>query len=363
MSSNKNIVLNVGEWEPTAVKYMAPKINDKGMKSINIISKQSNRSLNVITPLMMTWGVSDFTDEKGESDGKFSISLNFPNEDYKNENTDLFLNKLKAFETQILDDAVKNAELWWGETLPREVIRHSFFPFIKYSKNRDTKKIDYNKPPSIRARVPFYNEKWGIEVYDTNSNMLFPSADDRLTPVDFIPKLSSVACVLNCNGIWIGGKGWGLTWKLVQCVVKPRIVQSVYGTCHIKLSVEETAAINSQSNNNDDDDVQQPLAIQPSNVKPLAIEASTFVDDSDDDNNDDNGEETDTPHEVNTNTVVSEPELVAETPTPLPTPPVKKIVKKTVPVVATPEPVTPPVEPTVPAVVPVKKTIKKTVKA
>ena len=115
MSQTKPVVLSVKEWEPSQVQYMVPKVNDKGGKSINMISKQSKRSLHLSTPLMMTWGISDFIDEKGESDGKYSISLNFPNEEYKTQATTEFLEKLKAFENQILDDAVKNSELWWGE--------------------------------------------------------------------------------------------------------------------------------------------------------------------------------------------------------------------------------------------------------
>jgi len=31
--------------------------------------------------------------------------------------------------------------------------------------------------------------------------------------------MSNIACVLQCGGIWIGGKGWGLTWKMIQGVV------------------------------------------------------------------------------------------------------------------------------------------------
>jgi hypothetical protein len=194
----------------------------------------------------MTWGVADFVDEKGESDGKYSMSLNFPNSEYANPATNTFLQKLKDFENQILDDAVTNSELWWGEEMSREVAKHTFFPFIKYSKNKDTKKIDLSKPPSIRAKVPYYNGKWAVEIYDTKSNMIFPCENDNLTPVDFIPKMSSVACVLQCGGIWIGGKGWGLTWKLIQCVVKPREVVSVYGKCQVSLSAEEIDTLETQ---------------------------------------------------------------------------------------------------------------------
>jgi hypothetical protein len=289
----KPVVLKINEWDTSAHKYMQPRINERGGKSITLISKQTNRSLHISTPLMMTWGVSDFLDEKtGESDGKYSISLNFPNEDFKTEQTTEFLDKLKSFENQILEDAVKNSELWWGEEMTKEICKHTFFSFIKYSKSKETKKIDHTKPPSIRAKVPFWDNKWVVEIYDTKLNMIFPSKENpSLTPTDFVPKLSSVACVLQCGGIWIGGKGWGLTWKLIQCVVKLREIQSIYGTCQIHLSSEERDSIDNQ-NIKEDVDIEETVDATPivevKNVdvqqipqKIPQIQSNVLVDDSD----------------------------------------------------------------------------------
>jgi len=267
-SAAKPVVLPSADWSPSSIKFMPPKVNERGGKAINIISTQTNRSLHISTPMMMTWGIADFIGDNGESDGKFSISLNFPNEEYRKPATDQFLQKLKDFENKILDDAVKNSELWWGEEMSREVCKHTFFPYLKYSKNKDTKKIDLTKPPSIRAKVPNYDGKWNVELYDTKENLIFPCENKNLTPSDFVPKLSQVACVLQCGGIWIGGKGWGLTWKLVQCVVKPREVVSVYGKCHIQLSTEDRDAIESQQIvDRDDVDVEEESVPAPQ-VKP-----------------------------------------------------------------------------------------------
>jgi hypothetical protein len=262
---SKSIVLTVPNWNTEEVKYMAPKLNDKGGKSINIISKQTNRALTIATPLMMTWGIADFVDEKGESDGKFSISLNYPNEEYSNVATDAFLKKVKEFENQLLDDAVKNSELWFGEEMSREVVKHMFFPILKYSKNKETKKTDFSKPPAIRAKVPNYGGKWNVEIYDPASNMIFPSNDPELTPIDFVPKLSNVACVLGVSQIWVGGKGWGCTLKLVQCIVKPREVVSTLGKCQIQLSDEDKAIL----------DKDEPAPVK----EPVSL---TEVEDSDD---------------------------------------------------------------------------------
>lgn len=324
--SAKNIVLNINDWNPSEIKYMAPKVNAMGGKSINIISKQTNRSLHISTPLLMTWGISDFTDEKtGESDGKFSISLQFPNEEYRNDATDAFLAKLQAFENQILEDSVKNSELWWGEQKSLEICRDRFFPFVKYSKNKDTKKIDYSKPPTFRPRVPCYDNKWGLEIYDTNTNLIFPCENDSSglpkSPMDFVPKLSRVACGLQCSGIWIGGKGFGVSWKIFQCIVKPVEIVKVSGTgiCQFQLSSDDRC----------DDKAAPTVEVPETKPSSVSVSVSTEVDDSD-------NEEAEPPAVVEVEVPLVVEEVVAE---PEPEPVViKKVLKKVVvsPVVVAP---------------------------
>jgi hypothetical protein len=342
-ASSSQVVLTVSDWNPQAIKYTAPKLNKQGGKAINLISTQKNRTLHISTPLMMTWGISDFVNEStGESDGKYSMTLNFPNPEYANATTNAFLQKFKDFENQILDDAVKNAELWWGEEMSREVAKHSFYPLLKYSKIKDTKKIDYSKPPSIRGKVPYYDGKWGIEIYNTKNDLIFPCEDHRLTPVEFVPKLSNVACVLQCGGIWIGGKGWGVTWKVIQCVVKPKEVVSIYGKCQIQLSEEERETIDAQQIKEDDyidepalsDATASQIVVPQTPQEKIAV--TTHVDDSDDEAEPEPAK----PNVVNialppppavqsTPVVLPEPVAVAVDSAPKPAP-VKKVVKKTV---------------------------------
>jgi hypothetical protein len=94
-----------------------------------------------------------------------------------------------------------------------------------------------------------------------------------LTPMDFVPKKSKVACLLQCGGIWIGGKGWGVTWKVNQCVVKPSQVISVFGECRIPDEV--CKSINNQDTKASDADVVD----DDEEVSPPP--PSTHVDDSD----------------------------------------------------------------------------------
>ena len=316
------IVLSTADWETSSIRYMQPKINDRGGKSINIISTQTNRSLHISTPLMMTWGISDYVDEKtGESDGKFSMSLVFPNDDYSTAASNTFLDRLKSFENQILDDAVRYSDAWFGEELSREVVKHNFFPFLKYSKDKLTKKVDPTKSPSIRARVPNYNAKWGVEVYDTSSNLLFPCDNENMTPMDFVPKKSQVATVLQCGGLWFGGKGWGVTWKVNQCVVKPQEVVSVFGKCHIQLSADDIKTMDTSSTSNENEDEVESLPAS----KPVV---DVTVDDSEDEAEAEEAEvEEKTPEPAPKKKVVKKAQVAVEDDAPAPK---KKVVKKKV---------------------------------
>lgn len=275
-------VLSVSDWNPSAVRYMQPRVNDRGGKGITIISNQTGRSLHISTPLLMTWGVSDYTDEKtGESDGKFTMSLNFPNADYSNKQSEAFLEKLKEFEDHIVDDAVKHTEAWFGKERSREVIKDSFFPFIKYPRDKLTKKLDLSKAPNIRVKVPNYGGEWkNLEIYDTKQQLLFPSDNENLTPIDLIPKKSQVACVIQCGGIWTaGGNSWGVIWKLNQCVVKPPTDVSIFGKCNVMLSENEIETLESQPETD-------PAVVNEDEVEVFESTSSdkkdTTVEDSDD---------------------------------------------------------------------------------
>jgi len=268
---SSSIVLSTEKWTPSALRYMQPKVNDRGGKSITIISTQTNRSLYVTLPMLLSWGISDYTDEKtGESDGKYTISIQFPRDQERRADTDQALQKMKDFEEQILTDAVKHSEAWFGKKQSREIVEYGYFSFLKHSKNKDTKEVDNTKAPSIRPKVPNYDGKWKVEIYDTQSNLLFPSENENATPMEFVPKRSNVICMLQCGGIWVGGKGWGLTWKLAQCVVKPQEMESVFGKCNIMISEEASTEINK-----DLDETKYP-------AEPVA-ESSSYVEDSDDD--------------------------------------------------------------------------------
>ena len=82
-----------------SIKFSAPKATPQGAKSVNILNKATNTILTLSTPLMLTWGASDYKAEGEEKgNGKFELSLQFPSDEYKNADTDAFLANIKAMD-------------------------------------------------------------------------------------------------------------------------------------------------------------------------------------------------------------------------------------------------------------------------
>jgi hypothetical protein len=65
-----------------------------------------------------------------------------------------------------------------------------------------------------------------------------------LSPKDLIAKGSHIAVSIQCGGIWFANGKFGVTWKLFQAIVKPKM--SLKGKCHIKLDDDEKTKIVSQ---------------------------------------------------------------------------------------------------------------------
>jgi hypothetical protein len=275
--------------------------------------------------MLVTWGISDYTDSQtGESDGKYTISLQFPRDQDRNDETDEALKKMKDFEEQLLNDAVRSSDVWFGKKKSRELVEDSYYSFLKYSKNKETGVVDTSKGPTIRPKVPCYDGKWKVEVYDTQGDLLFPCPDNEAaTPMEFVPKRSNVMSIIQCGGIWVGGKGWGLTWKLTQCVVKPMVMESVLGGLRLNITPEQSEAMNKEVPKSS----EEPVVEEEEEKAPV----NTYVQDSDDEEPvkkpvkepEQLKEEVVAKPEPVKEEVVAEPEPAAK-----PTPVKKKVVKK-----------------------------------
>ena len=296
-------IVDGAQFNPENIMYTAPKASAQGGKSVNILNKLTKTTLTLSTPLMLTWGASDFKKEGEEvGNGRFELSLQFPNEEYKTSDTEAFLKNLKAFEDKIKADALVYSKEWFGKVhKSAEIIEELFTPLLKYPKNKVTGEYDYTKQPTIRVKLPQWEGTWKTEIYDEDANRLYPSSENlAVTPLDYLKKGSNIACLIQFAGIWFVNGKFSAGWKLLQAVVqKPRA--QLQGQCFIKLKTQDKEKLKNQTVKDEDE--------------PLVI--STAVDDSDEepDEEEDQDDDVEEVEEVVTPppppvTVVEEPKVV-----------------------------------------------------
>jgi hypothetical protein len=250
------------------IMYTTPKASPQGAKSVNILNKKTKTSLTLSTPLMLTWGASEYVDQaSGVGDGKFTLSLQFPGKEYENDDTTAFLKNMEALEEKILADALVNSKEWFGRvhTLPA-VVEALWTPMLKRPKNKSTGAYDYSKPPTLKIKLAQWENVFSSEIYSEDGDKLFPnSTTPNVTPLDYLKKGSNIMTLIQFAGIWFVNGKFSASWKLVQAVVqKPK--PTLQGQCFLKLKAEDKEKLKTQQVVEDEIDV--------------AV-ASTIVDDSD----------------------------------------------------------------------------------
>ena len=70
------------------------------------------------------------------------------------------------------------------------------------------------------------------------------------TPMQLVPKQTNVALVVQCGGIWFAGGKFGVTWKLMQCVVKPKASLD-RAKCLVQMSSADKETLSKQEERDD----------------------------------------------------------------------------------------------------------------
>ena len=256
--------------------YTKAKVNSNGRKSIGILNNESKKSLYISTPLMLTWGVNTYNDEKTGEVQSYDFALQFPNDEYNNPECSAFLKNMQALEQKIKEDAVANSKDWLNKNkLVPEAVDALWSPMLKYPKDKNTNEPDYSRPPTLKVKIPYWEGEFkNIELYNDKKELVFPNNDD-IQINEFLVKGSNIATIIQCGGIWVANGKFGVTWKLFQAVVKPKTTLS--GKCHISLSDKDKELMNSAKEYNEDDDDEELFDAKKEN--------KTIVEDSDEEIN------------------------------------------------------------------------------
>jgi hypothetical protein len=254
--------------------YSAPKANPTGGKVVNIYNKNFRESLTLSTPLILTWGAQEGKDSQGNTTGKYTMSLQFPSADYSNPDAEAFLSSMRALESKIKADAIVYSKEWFGKEIKSaEVMEEKFNVMLRHPKlEKGGAEMDFNKPPTLTAKIPCWKGVWQSEIYDEDGEPLFikGKVPAHVTPLDFLKPKTHVICLLQCGGLWFVNGKVSITWNLKQAIVqKPKSSAITEGVCFLRPKPADKERLKALPPPEDD-------------IDPDGGISSAIVDDSDD---------------------------------------------------------------------------------
>ena len=278
--------------------YSAPKAHASGGKVVNLYNKFSRESLTISTPLLLTWGAQESKDQQGNTLGKWTMSLQFPNSEYPNADGEAFLTSMRALEAKVKADAMTYSKDWFGKAISSpEVMDEKFNVLLRHPKVKGSQEPDLSKAPTMTVKLPCWSGVWKSEIYDEDGAPLYVNGktNSHLNPLEFLKPKTHVICLIQCGGLWFVNGKVSITWNLKQAIVqKPK--SSMEGTCFLKPKAADVEKLRTMEPVTDN--------VEPHTIAALTVDAT--VEDSDE-------EEDDEP------TPVPAP-VQAPTPVPAPTP-------------------------------------------
>ena len=233
-------IINCSELNVNDIKTYTPRPTGGGGKNVGMMNKRTNSGLRIQLPMLFTYGASDYEGNKNYSFGlQFPSDLDDPSSDPVCKSS---LAKLNEFETYLKNQVFIHAKEWTNKTMRGpEMVDMIWSPMLRYPLKADKSEKDYTRSPSLNVKIPCWDGVWSPEVYDEEGNCLF-SAEQKIgeSPLPFFTKGTNVIAIIQCGGLWLVSGKVGVTWKLIQAVVKQSNT-SVVGRCLIQLPETEKA--------------------------------------------------------------------------------------------------------------------------
>ena len=241
MSYTNETVTNAVEFNAQNVLFAEPKVNPKTQGKSVALLNPNKTGIKLAFPMALNWGAQSYTDPSSNR-VSYSLSIQFPGKDYVTPDTDKWLANMIALEESVLNHVLANWKKLFNKPPPsREVADALYTRALKYQKDKETGETLKDKSPTMKVKLGYWDGKFDCELFDTEGKMIYSAEtkpDD--TPIDYIPKASQAAVIVQCTGIWFAGGKFGVTWKLIQAVIKQK--PTLKGKCYIQLPKPEAEA-------------------------------------------------------------------------------------------------------------------------
>ena len=225
MSSSINLPKNVNV---SNINFEGPIANNYGGKYAKVLN--NGRWLLIQTPKMYSpFGVNVYeeTDKSGNVVRKsYSIDVSFngymPNEDIgeqesSNPKVKDFYDMVCNMETKLVNHATENNFTWVDNPdASREVCKALMRTGIKWSRDKQTKKINKKYAPRFKFSLPVWDDGIGFKAFLNNR-------DNEIKDIDTLVRVASGRCevviIAKCDKVTFNGGKYGYKWSVQQMKV------------------------------------------------------------------------------------------------------------------------------------------------
>ena len=279
----------LNEIDMNKLTFGEPEINKYGGKSCKI--EYDGQPLTFQTPRCRApfgLGRYDETDPSGNVlKSKYSLDLSLAGYELKEDGTayDPRVRQLydlaSALEIRLREEALKNSTEWLDmEDASEGVIKALTRPLLRWSKDKKTKKVTTVYPPTVKAKVGFWDNRWLVNAFDENK--------ERIQDLnEGIVKGSEVIAIVKLQGVNFAGGKVGYSLSLSQ--VKVYAPKGMPAYAFVEDEEDETPVVTGAYDRPDDD--ADDDADTGTGAGAVNVEDSDDDDDDDDDELDNESEE------------------------------------------------------------------------
>jgi len=219
-STDKNLPLLPKNVDVSKLRYSEVRTLASGSKSVYI--NYGTQKLRIQTPVMyMPYGIGEGYEDKNAKnvevkkniDKKYDLTLSFKGVE-ENPKIQVFLEKMRQIESEIIDKAFENREAWFKDDYDgnKAFVARMFSQMIKIDKDPKTGKTVGKYPPTLRVKIPYdgVTDTFKFDALDMECN--------EINFTDIINKLKGgkTQLIIELTGIWMAGGKYGCTWKVIS---------------------------------------------------------------------------------------------------------------------------------------------------
>lgn len=266
-----NNILFAEELDMNLVRYGEVKKLENGGKMVYVYY---NGQPLVLQPCecIAPFGLNVYAEEgRAES---YSIDLSFRDMEKRTELKALY-DCFQNIDNKNIDEGTTQCMAWIRKKATRDVTEMFYSPIIKRAKDKETGEFTDKYAATFKIKIPCVNGRFTCDVYNTQR--------EKVDIRELNMKGALITPIIQCTGIWLAGGKFGMTWKLVQMLVKPRASIQGFAIRDSKSHQISEADL--------DDDAAEPEEACVVRKKPTLPPKETMVKDEDEEDEDDDSED------------------------------------------------------------------------